>query len=351
MVAAGWLGLGLVALVIGAEMLVRGASRLALAAGVAPLAVGLTVVAYGTSAPEVAVSVKAALSGQADIALGNVVGSNTCNVLLILGLSALAAPLAVSAQIVRIDAPLVVLVSGLTVALAWDGSLGLSDGLVLLALAVAYTAMQLVMAGRERQAPAADATGEGGPSVLRSCLLVAAGLALLVAGSRWMVDGAVRLAEGWGVSQLVIGLTIVAVGTSLPELVTSVVASLRGQRDIAVGNVVGSNFFNLTAVLGAAATVGQGGVAVTDEALRFDLPVMVAVALVCLPIFFTGMTIARWEGALLVAYYGAYVAYLLLAAQRHASAAALGDALRWFVVPITAAVLGGLALAEWRRRR
>lgn len=346
--AAGLLVVGLLVLVAGAELLVRGASRLALLAGVSPLAVGLTVVAYGTSAPEVAVSLKAALDSQADIALGNVVGSNTCNVLLILGLSALAAPLAVSSRVVRIDAPLVLLVSLLVIGLAWDGQIGRLDGAVLLLLAGAYTALQLVLARRERTGSGVGAASNF--SIAASFVLVAVGLALLVAGSRWMVDAAVQVAEAWGVSRLVIGLTIVAVGTSLPELVTSIVAALRGERDIAVGNVIGSNLFNLTAVLGAAASAGRGGVVVSDSALWFDLPVMAAAALVCLPIFVTGMVISRREGAVLVAFYVAYVTYLVLASQRHAGAQALGDAVRWFALPITAAALTWLAAAEWRRR-
>ncbi|TWT99704.1 Inner membrane protein YrbG [Botrimarina colliarenosi] len=347
MVAFGLLAVGLVALVVGAEMLVRGASRLAAAAGVSSLAIGLTVVAYGTSAPEVAVSVNAALHDQADIALGNVVGSNTCNVLLILGISAIAAPLAVSSQLVRIDVPLMIAVSLGVVGLAYDGVLGWGDGCLLLLGAAAYTVLQLVLAKRDSSPVDPEAPKV---SVMASILLVAFGLATLVLGSRWMVDGAVRIAEAWGVSQLVIGLTIVAIGTSLPELVTSLVASLRGERDIAVGNIVGSNLFNLTAVLGAAAFASPAGLPISAEALRFDLPVMVGVSVVCLPIFFTGMTINRWEGALLLAYYVAYVAYLVLESQRHHAAVALGDALRWFVLPMTALVLVTLAMKELRRR-
>lgn len=348
MVAFGQLAGGLVLLVVGAEWLVRGASRLASRAGVSPLAIGLTVVAYGTSTPELAVSVNAALSGQADIGVGNVVGSNTCNVLLILGLSALAAPLVVSSQLVRLDVPLMIAASLGVLGLALDGAVGRLDGVLLLLGAIAYTVLQLMLARREAS-PNHDEAPKG--SLTMSVVLVGVGLALLVLGSNWMVDGAVRFAQAWGVSELVIGLTVVAVGTSLPELMTSVVASLRGQRDIAVGNIVGSNLFNLTAVLGAAAAAAPEGVPISAETLRFDLPVMVAVAMICLPIFFTGSVVSRGEGLLLLAYYGAYVAYLVLAAQRHAAADALGDAMRWFVVPITAAVLVSLSFREMRRRR
>ncbi len=349
MVALGLLVGGLVLLVLGAEWLVRGASQLASRAGIPPLAIGLTVVAYGTSAPELAVSVNAALSGQADIAVGNVVGSNTCNVLLILGLSALAAPLIVSSQLVRLDVPLMIAVSVGVIVLALDGNFGRVDGFILLAVAIGYTVLQLLLARREASIDADAAPPEG--SFGASMAFVVVGLGLLILGSQFMVSGAVSIAQAWGVSELVIGLTVVAVGTSMPELMTSVVASLRGQRDIAVGNIVGSNLFNLTAVLGAAAVVAPDGVAIAAETLRFDLPVMAAVAMICLPIFFTGGVVARWEGALLLAYYVAYVTYLVLAAQRHEAAGNLGDALRYFVLPITAAVLLGLAYLEFRRRR
>ena len=170
-------------------------------------------------------------------------------------------------------------------------------------------------------------------------------------GASWMVDSAVNIAKWWGVSELVIGLTIVAVGTSLPELMTSVVASLRGQRDIAVGNIVGSNIFNLTAVLGGAAALSPEGVNVAQEMLRFDLPVMTAVAVACLPIFFTRGLITRWEGALLLAFYVAYLTYLVMVAQDHDATQAFGDAMLYFVLPITAAALIGLTVLELRRRK
>lgn len=340
---------GLVALVVGAEWLVRGASRLAFAAGVSPLVIGLTVVAFGTSAPELAVSVKSALSDQSGVALGNVIGSNTFNVLFILGVSALVAPLAVSAQLIRLDVPVMIVVSLLTIALACDGSLSRIDGLVLFSGVLIYTGFLYYQAKRAPKAVEEETTQQGGP--WKSLLLIACGLGLLVLGSRWLVDSAVAIATHFGVSELIVGLTIVAAGTSLPEVVTSVVASLRGERDIAVGNVVGSNIFNLLGVLGAAALVAPAGIEVAPPVLRFDLPVMTAVAISCLPIFFTGMTISRWEGALLLGFYVAYTVYLVLATTRHAAAGALADAMLWFVVPITSITLIVLAARAWKVQR
>lgn len=345
--------LGLVLLVGGAEALVRGASRLAAALGVSPLVIGLTVVAFGTSAPELAVSAGAALAGQGGIALGNVVGSNIFNVLFILGVSALIAPLVVSADLVRRDVPLMIALSGATVALALDGRLSRLDGALLLAGLAAYVGYLLVAARRERT-PASIAPPErsrGALGVLADGALVLGGLGALVVGARWLVGGAVAFAGALGVSETVVGLTIVAAGTSLPEVVTSVVASVRGARDIAVGNVVGSNLFNLMGVLGLAGVLAPGGVAVADGVLAFDLPVMVAVAVACLPIFFTGGAISRGEGAVLLGYYVAYTAYVVLAATGSDARPGLGAAMLYFAIPLTALTLGVLAWQEHRRRR
>ncbi|MCS7102198.1 MAG: calcium/sodium antiporter, partial [Burkholderiaceae bacterium] len=308
LVHLGFFGLGLLALIAGAELLVRGASKLALAVGISPLVVGLTVVAFGTSAPEVAVSVGAAAAGSADVAVGNVVGSNILNVLLILGVTALAAPLAVHAQVVRQEVPVMLGATVLALALMLDRTIGRLEGALLLALLIAYVAFLVVQA---RRASAATADAYGGEVKRRSrggarwdahwavqVLLVLVGLACLVVGARWLVAAATAFAQALGVPELVIGLTVVAAGTSLPEIATSVVAALRGERDIAVGNVVGSNVFNLLGCLGAAALVAPAGLTVAPAVLNFDAWVMLAVAVACLPIFITGREIARWEGAL-----------------------------------------------------
>lgn len=342
-------------LVAGAEFLVRGASRLAVAAGISPLVVGLTVVAFGTSAPELAVTSGAALTGEADVALGNVVGSNIGNVLLILGLSAAVAPLEVSQQLVRLDVPLMIGASLLTLLLALDGSVGRVDGLALFACIVIYTVFLIRQSRREGVAVHAEyreALAGEAPSRrsrwMRDAGGIVLGLVLLVVGARWLVAGAVAAAAAFGVSELVIGLTIVAMGTSLPELATSVLAAVRGQRDIAVGNVVGSNLFNLLAVLGVGGIIAPGGVPVAFAALSFDLPVMIAVAVACLPIFFTGHRISRWEGWLFLAYYGAYVAYLVLGSAAHDALPAFSAALAWFALPLTGVTLVVLAVRAAR---
>jgi cation:H+ antiporter len=349
--------LGLGFLVVGAELLVRGAAQLAAALGISPLVIGLTVAAYGTGSPELAVSVKAALAGQADIALGNVVGSNILNVLFILGLSALIVPLPVSQQLVWLDVPLMIGGSFLLLILALDGQLGRLDGVLLFAGVVIYTVWSIHQSRKENEQIREEYAKEFGAKKefrgkwVFNVILIVVGLILLVQGSRWLVDGAVALAEVLGLSQLIIGLTIVAVGTSLPEVATSVVASLRGERDIAVGNIVGSNIFNILAVLGLASLIASDGVNVSPAALRFDIPVMIAVALACLPIFFTGHTIARWEGALFLGYYAAYTLYLILDATEHDALPGFSVIMIAFVVPLTVVTLLILVLRAVRAKR
>jgi cation:H+ antiporter len=346
-------GLGL--LVVGAEALVRGASRLAAAFGISPLVIGLTVVAFGTSSPEMAVSVMSASAGQADLALGNVVGSNIFNVLFILGISALITPLLVSRQLIRLDVPIMIGVSVLLLLLTLDGNISFLDGILLFAGIIAYTGFQIFQARREKRA--ADTAGEDvieKPTTASQWFInigfVIGGLVLLVLGSNWLVDGAIFIAQSLGVSELVIGLTIVAAGTSLPEVATSIIASIRGQRDIAVGNVVGSNIFNILAVLGLSSIVSADGINVAASALRFDIPVMIAVALACLPIFFTGRVIARWEGFVFLVYYVVYTVYLILAATQNTALTTLNAALIWFVLPITILTLLVMTIGSLRDR-
>ena len=351
--------LGLVLLVVGAEILVRGAARLAAAFGIPPLVIGLTVVAFGTSSPELAVSVQSAWNGQPDLAVGNVLGSNIFNVLFILGVSALITPLVVSRQLVRLDVPIMIGVSAALLPLAGDGDISRLDGALLALGLVAYVILQIRLARCE---PAAGQDGEfaeeygaparGAKAVVLNLALVIGGLVLLVVGSRWLVDGAVMMARAMGVNELVIGLTIVAAGTSLPEVATSVIAALKGERDIAVGNVVGSNIFNILGVLGTSALVASAGLPVSEGARDFDLWVVLAVAVACLPVFFTaGGTIRRWEGLVFLAYYGAYTLYLFFDATHHAALPTYSRMMWVFVLPLTALTLVVTLVQEWRIHR
>lgn len=345
---------GLLLLVTGAEVLVRGAVRLATHAGISPLVIGLTVVAFGTSAPEFTVSLVSALGGRGDIAFGNVVGSNTFNVLFILGISAAITPLVVHKKLVRVDVPLMIGASILMALLAWDGSIGRIDGIALFAGLVAYTGYAIRVSRREESERAAVSPPAGRPglrALLANGSMVVAGLGALVIGSDLLVDAAVTFARALGLSELVIGLTIVAAGTSLPEVATSILAAVRGQRDIAVGNVVGSNLFNILGVLGLAGAVAPGGIPVSPVAMAFDVPVMVAVAIATLPIVFTGHRINRWEGILLLGYYAAYTGFLVLDATRHDALPAFSWVMATFVLPLTAVTLGVIAWRSWREAR
>lgn len=323
------LAVGLVALVAGAELLVRGASQIALRLGISSLLVGLTVVAFGTSAPELAVSVTSGINGQPDIALGNVVGSNILNVLLILGLSALLAPLVVHRGLVTAELPIMIVVSFLVIVMSADGQIGRLEGGLLSFGLLVFVGWQIVQARRQARTseserellPESDRDGKSpgfGTGRVRFLSvqigLIAGGLVLMVLGAGWMVDGATRLTLALGVSELVISLTVVACGTSLPELATSATAALRGERDIAVGNVVGSNIFNILGVLGVSAAVSPQGIKVAEQALWFDIPVMIAAAVLCWPILFSGYLISRREGAFFLACYAAYVSVLVFLA-------------------------------------
>jgi cation:H+ antiporter len=338
---------GLALLVAGASWLVRGGAGIAAVFGVSPLLIGLTIVAYGTSAPEMAVSVQAALNGSADVALGNVVGSNIFNVLFILGVSALIVPLGVAHDLLRRDIWVMIAASAATPMLARDGAVDRIEGAGLFLGVVLYTFWLIREARRD---PHPDDGAQTKRLGIPACsALILGGLAALVLGANWLVDAATETARLLGVSELVIGLTVVAAGTSLPEVATSIIAALRGERDIAVGNVVGSNIFNILAVLGVASMSSIGGVAVDPAAMRFDIPVMIAAAVACLPIFFTGGRIDRWEGALFLAAYAAYAAWLYLDTSNHDGRDAFRDAMLWFALPLTALTLGVSLFQALRR--
>ena len=336
---------GLVLLVAGAEFLVKGASRIAAVLQISPLIIGLTIVAYGTSAPEMFVSTMSSFSGQGDIAMGNVVGSNICNVLLILGLSALVTPLIVTKQIIRSDVPIMIGVSVLLLMFCLDGELSRVDGLILIVGGLTYTLSLIYQSSKQGTAQDEFSqeysfAGNVTPRLwFKNIALILGGLALLVLGSRWLVDSAVTIAEALGVNELLIGLTIIAIGTSLPELATSVVASFRGERDIAVGNVLGSNIFNILIVLGVAGTISPNGIRVSEALIRFDIPVAIAVAFACLPIFSSGQRIDRWEALLFLFYYVAYTGYLILNTTRHEVFPTYTNILLWFVLPLTVVIL------------
>ena len=377
--------LGLVLLVAGGEMLVRGAAGLAARIGMSPLVVGLTVVAFATSAPELAVTLGAVLGGEPGLAVGNVVGSNIANVLMILGTSAVILPLLVKVQLVRVDIPFMAAFSVLFLLLAIDGGLSRVDGLILFVLLILYISVAIILsrrdghaddlhgpgasiatasAGRVGRTVGSDVGKEGDTmteavaeanvhtgSIGRDLVFLLIGVALLIVGANTLVKGATSIATAFGVSELIVGLTVVAIGTSLPELATSIVAVRRGQRDLAVGNVVGSNIFNIGAVAGLAGIVSPTGLPVPDSALALDIPLMIAASVVLLPLAFTGSVIARWEGALLLGLYLSYLVYTVLAAAERPILQGFTTVMLWFVTPLLILTLVSTVSYEISRRR
>lgn len=335
--------LGLAVLVLGAEFLVYGASRLGLTIGISPLVVGLTIVAFGTSSPELAVSVKAALSGHSDIVMGTCVGSSIFNILFILGLSALVAPLIVSQQLIWYEVPIMIGAHVLLWIVSIDGKIGKLDSLLLFSGIIVYTVFAIIKGRREARlvekeyedALPKEPSEKSSFLVLKQIGSIILGLYFCVLGADWFLDSSIILAKALGVSELVIGMTIVAAGTSLPELATSVVATIRGQRDIAIGNVVGSNIFNILGIIGAAGLVAPDEITVAPSVLTFDLPVALAACVACLPVFFTGHKISRWEGAVFLGYYLIYTAYSVMAVRQHDVLPLFREVLFWFVFPLT----------------
>ncbi len=335
-----WLVLlaGLILLIAGAELLVKGAACLAANFGIPALVVGLTVVAFGTSAPELAVSIEAAFSGQAELAIANVVGSNIFNILFILGVAALIAPLVVSQQLVRQDVPVMVAISVVVVLMSMNGRIDRIEAGTLVAGLLIYTAFLFYQGKNQGLDSKQEAEQQPGGHVpaWQNLLYIVTGLILLIVGARWLIDSAVNIASALGVSETVIGLTIVAAGTSLPEVMTSVIATIKGERDIAIGNVIGSNVFNMLCVLGLSGLVSPEALLAGAQVMQVDLPVMLAVSALCLPLFFVGASLSRFEGLIFLVLYVAYIWYTVAVAISAGYLAALQTGILFGLIPVVA---------------
>lgn len=349
MITALFFIVGLICLVLGAHLLVRSSSTLAVHFGIPAIVIGVTVVAFATSAPEIAVSIGATISERSGLALGNVLGSNIANILLILGASAIISPMKIQRSIVRQEVPIMIFAGLIIFVLALDGGLQPVDGIILLSLFILFMIFQIFQARKERRAAVVEQEHlVQDRSLGIQFLWLVLGLGLLVLGARWLVTSAVDIARFWGMSELVIGLTIIALGTSLPEVATSIIAALNDESDLSVGNVVGSNIFNILLVLGVSSFFSYDGVTVSSAALALDIPLMIAVSVACLPIFFTGYRIRRWEGILFLCYYIAYLVYLFLNSTQHALLPLFNDVMLLFVIPITLLTLFILAFRYWQ---
>ncbi|WP_435020384.1 calcium/sodium antiporter [Tundrisphaera sp. TA3] len=318
MISLGLVLIGLVLLVGGGELLLRGAVSLATLARVTPAVIGLTVVAAGTSVPELAVSLIAALRGSEAVAIGNIVGSNIFNLTCILGLAAIIRPLVIGGNTIRLEYPVLALVTLLYLTVSHDGTIDRLDSALFIAIYAGFTAYLVVLVRKQmspveehKQDLAVKELAQANPrsSGLLALGLVGAGVALLVGGAQATVTGAIELGRAWGMSERIIGLTIVAGGTGLPEVVTSLVSSVRGRDDVAVGNVIGSNLFNILGTLGLSGLVRP--VRVPSEIIVGDNLWMLGLTLLLFPVMFTGRRIGRSEGVLLLACYGLYLFVLL----------------------------------------
>ncbi len=304
---------GSIGLFIGAEGLVRGASSLAIRLGISPLVVGLTVVAFATSSPELVVSIKAAIEGNPGIVVGNVVGSNICNIALILGVAAMISPMNVKSQVIKREIPIMIIVSVILLFILLDDTITSMEGIFLVIGIITYIVLGYKYSIKEKDNKEVikefeEIIPKSPYKIWQSLIFVLAGLGLLVLGSNLFVDGAVAIAEKFGVSQAVIGLTIVALGTSLPELTTSIVASFKNENDIAIGNAVGSNVFNILSILGISSLIRP----IADTGITIvDLSIMMFFTILILPLSRSKFTLRRWEGALLFCGYIAYMIYLV----------------------------------------
>ena len=320
---------GLVVIVLGAEMVLRGASRIAGLLGVRPIVIGLTVVSVGTSTPELAVGIAAAAEGRGAMAVGNIAGTNIFNILFILGLSALVRPLPLHLLSIKLDVPVMVATAVVLLLMAWDGVLSRTEGLLLMAAAVAYTVALVRLSRRESAATRREFAEEYGASghmqspgsaLSRSVvgpgtwntLLLVAGIALTVLGAELLVSSAAGIARTYGVSDAFIGLTILAIGTSAPELATTLVATIKNERDVAIGNLIGSSIYNVLVILGLTCAIMPGGVDVSRDVLWIDLPLAALVAIACMPVFKSQQLVSRREGALFVSAYLVYLGSLLI---------------------------------------
>ena len=335
-------------LFVGAEILVRASVRLAASLNVRPLIIGLTIVAFGSSAPQMTVSLQATLAGSTDIAVGSVIGSSIFNIFVTLGLAALIIPLRVSRQLVRVDIPVMILAGLLVFTLAANEELTPFDGLLLLVALLAYLGVLHYQTRHSRRPRTLDTMARA--PWLSSLLLMLGGLLVLVLAGHLLLGAAVDVASDLGLSERIVGLTLIGVGTSLPCLATSLIAALRGEREIAVGNVIGSNLFNLLGVLGLTAVLAPSPLSVSPNALVFDLPVMLGAVVLCLPIFYTGYRVTRAEGLVLLGLYLAYGLHVMAFTTGMPLASKLEQLMLYYVLPALVAFLLFSTLRAWRRQ-
>ncbi len=350
---------GLAILIGGAELFLRAVDKFGAAWSVSPVVMGLTVVAFATGAPELAISLQAAVDGKPDLVLGNILGSNIANILLILGIAGLVQPLKITNRIIKVDVPMVIIASTLLFVLAMDGLLSPLDGGIIFMGLILYSIFMYFQIQKDRKnnkrKKAEEEVKLDEPITTffygKYILMLLAGLVLIVLGSRWMVASAVEIAGILGISELIIGLTIVSIGTSLPEVATSVAAVRHGDSDTAVANVMGSNLYNILLTLSLTVLIAPGAIDVSPEAIKLDLPIMLIVAVACLPLFWPGKELGRKEASGFLFYYAAYLTYLVFLAMQHPFKETMEMIMIWGIFPITAFLIILKFIFEFRKKR
>jgi cation:H+ antiporter len=345
-----WFIVGLVALIGGAELLVRAVSKLAIRLGISKLIIGLTVVAFGTSAPELAVSIQAGMDGNTDLMLGNIVGSNITNTLLILGISALVIPLKVHKSLIKSDVPIMIAITLLVYLLALNGFIFFWECMLLTVILIGYLIFLIRKRGESEFTGLDKENKSKSGGIFLNTVLAFGGLAALVMGARWLIRSSLIFADIAGISELVVGLTVVAIGTSLPEIVVALMAAIRGERDIAVGGVIGSNILNFLAVLGVSGLFIPGAIPVQESLISFDMIVLIAASVLCIPIFYTGHKIVRWEGGLFLFFYFSYLYYLFLSTTAHDFLSIFINIMIWFILPVAGITVILMMLSELQYR-
>ncbi|MEX2603429.1 MAG: calcium/sodium antiporter [Gracilimonas sp.] len=350
---------GLALLIGGAELFLKSVDKFGIAWRVSPVIMGLTVVAFATGAPELAISLQAAIEGRPDLVLGNIIGSNISNILLILGITGLIAPLAITNRIIKRDVPMVIAASVLMYVLAMDGVLSPLDGVFILLALLAYSIYMYFQIKSDRKNNHREELSQAAIDILKNnpaffytkyIFLLLVGLFMIVAGSRLMVHAAVTIAEILGVSELIIGLTIVSIGTSLPEVATSVSAARKKDYDTAIANVLGSNLYNILLTLGLTIVIAPGVISVSPDAIKFDMPVMIIVIIACLPLFWPGKQLGRIEAAGFLIYYAAYLAYLVLIATQHSFKSQMEWWMIWVIIPGTILFIAIKFILDYKKK-
>lgn len=351
---------GLILLIAGAELFLNSVDKFGIAWRISPLIMGLTVVAFATGAPELAISLQAAAEGKPDLVLGNIIGSNISNILLILGVAGLLSPLAIKNRVIKRDIPIVLSASILLYILSMDGYLTMADGFIILAALMGYSVFIWRQIKGDRKSNNLKEVEEAAKEILeknagwfytKNILLLLVGLVMIVAGSRLMVDAAVTIAEVLGVSELIIGLTIVSIGTSLPEVATSMAASRKGDADTAVANVLGSNLYNILLTLGLTIVVAPGALKVSADAIYFDMPIMILVVIACLPLFWPGKELGRVEAAGFLFYYISYMGYLVMLAMQHPLKDLFEQVMIWGLIPLTIVLILYKFVRDYRTKK